>query len=238
MNGPYHTPLVICGITLTPKRVIALGIALLAVVGVVWFRDQLDLATLHRWANDLPGPAVFAAVVFLPLLAFPVSVMHAIAGAKFGLPVGVVLVGVSIALQICASYAIVHTFPNFFARRFDWLRRRLPPGTHRSLTLFALLLPGAPYVAQTYVLPVAGVPWRTAIRYSLPINLLRSIVGIVFGEWSKHMTSGRVAVFVVYTACLMLACGWAFRRLRAQLQNRQLEESDPTPDVPCGHAVR
>lgn len=169
-------PLAIHGYALTPRRIVAAVVVLAVVVAFVWFRDQLGLKNLHDHATEFNGFLVFAALVVLPLLAFPVSVMHAVAGAKFGLPLGITLVGISIVLQVLACYGIVHLFPKFFARRFARLRRKLPPGTHRSLTLFALLLPGAPYFAQNYVLPVAGVPFRVAFRYSLPINFGRSIV--------------------------------------------------------------
>jgi len=237
-TGLFWMPLAVRGYALTPRR-LAIALAVLAVVVAFgWFRDQLGLRNLHDHATEFDGFLVFAALVLLPLLAFPVSVMHAMAGAKFGLPLGIALVGVSIVLQVFACYGIVRLFPKFFARRFAWLRKKLPPGTHRSLTLFALLLPGAPYFAQNYVLPVAGVPFRVAFRYSLPINFCRSIVGVIFGEWSGNLTGGRMAVFAIYTAAITLACGLAFRRLRAQLQNPPAEESDPTQCEQCGHVAR
>lgn len=222
----------------TPRRII-LGLVVLAVVAaVIWFRDYLDLKTLHERANDLSAAWVLLALAVLPLFGFPVSVLHAVTGAKFGLPLGLCFVGLSIAFQLCASYAIVRLFPNFFARRFEWLRKRLPPATHRSLTLFTMLLPGAPYFAQNYTLPVAGVPFGIFFRYSFPLNFGRSIVGVIFGEWSGHMTPTRIAVFAGYTLGITLACGLAFRRLRAQLQSRPAGESDPMQPAQYGHAAR
>lgn len=223
---------------LTPRRLLSV-LAILAVIGAFfYFRDQLDLKRLHDHAHDFNAAAVLLALTFLPLLGFPVSVLHAIAGAKFGLGLGMVYVALSIAVQICLSYGIVRLAPNFFARRFDWLRKKLPPTTHRSLTLFTLLLPGAPYFAQNYVLAVTQVPFRIFFGYALPINCARSSIGVIFGEWSGHMTPGRIAVIVVYNVTIMLFCGLAFRRLRAQLQNRPPEENGPTQPARYGHAAR
>lgn len=201
---------------------LALIALLLAGAGIfLWFRGSQTLEALHAWAGGIDGGLLFAALTALPLLGFPVSVLHAATGAKFGLPLGLLLVGVSIVLQLAASYAIVRLAPEFFARRFDWLRRRLPPATHRSLTLFTMLLPGAPYFAQNYVLAVTGVPFGIFFTYSFPIHFGRSVVGVIFGEWSGDMTPARVALLVLYATTVTIACALAFRRLRAQLRSQR-----------------
>jgi uncharacterized membrane protein YdjX (TVP38/TMEM64 family) len=190
-------------------------LALLVIFGRTW------LAGLHDRAAELNGPALVAALTLLPLIGFPVSVLHALTGARFGWAVGMAIVAASIAVQMTASYAIVRLAPDFFARRFAWLRERLPPGTHRSLTLFTILLPGAPYFAQNYTLAVAGVPFRLFFSYAFPLNVGRSFIGLIFGEWSGNLTPGRMTFIAVYAAGIMLACGLAFRRLRAQLKSRR-----------------
>jgi uncharacterized membrane protein YdjX (TVP38/TMEM64 family) len=204
---------------LTPRGLTLLIAVTVALVAFLVFRDELGLADLHGRAHEFNAVAVLVALFALPLLGFPVSVMHAITGAKFGLPLGMAFVGLSIAFQLFASYGIVRLAPQFFAHRFAWLRRKLPPATHRSLTLFTLMLPGAPYFAQNYVLAICRVPFWTFFRFALPIAFCRSIIGVIFGEWSGHMTPGRITFFVIYTATITLICGLAFRRLRAQLRN-------------------
>ena len=190
-----------------PSRLIVIAAVVVAIAAVVWYKGGLDLEALHAWAEDMNGALVFLALTVLPLVGFPVSVLHAVAGAKFGLGLGLALVGLSIALQLFASYAI------------DWLRQRLPPATHRSLTLFTMVLPGAPYFAQNYVLAVVGVPFRIFFYYSFPIHFGRSVIGVIFGEWSDDLTPGRIAVFVIYSIVVTVVCGLAFRRLRTQLQS-------------------
>lgn len=203
----------------SPLKLVLL--ALLVAGGVAWWftRGRDDLQFLHGWALELPALGVFFALVFLPLVGFPVSILHAVTGARFGLGLGLALVGVSIAIQLVLSYAIVRLAPHYFARRFAWLRERLPPATHRSLTIFTMLLPGAPYVAQNYVLPVVNVPFVTYFWYGLILHFVRSIVGVIFGEWSGDMTPGRTAAFVVYSVLITVACALALRQLRARLRN-------------------
>jgi uncharacterized membrane protein YdjX (TVP38/TMEM64 family) len=92
----------------------------------------------------------------------------------------------------------------------------LPRAAHRSLTLFIMLLPGAPYFAQNYVLAGAGVPFRIYFGYAFSIHVARSLVGVIFGEWSGDLTPGRAAIFGAYMIGITLTCGLAFRRLRRQ----------------------
>jgi uncharacterized membrane protein YdjX (TVP38/TMEM64 family) len=202
-----------------PSRPVLITAAVVIVALLLWLRGGVKLQSLHAWAESMNGVAVFLALTVLPLVGFPVSVLHAVAGARFGMGLGMALVGVSIALQLIASYAIVRAAPEFFAKRFDWLRQKLPPTTHRTLTLFTMVLPGAPYFAQNYVLAVVGVPFPTYFLYGFLIHFARSLIGVVFGEWSGDMTPTRIAIFVVYGVCVTLVCGLAFRRLRDQLRN-------------------
>jgi len=223
---------------LSPRRIALLLAVALGLVAFIAFRDQLNLHNLHAHALELNPAVVLLALFTLPLVGFPVSVMHAVSGAKFGLPLGMTFVGLSIAFQLFASYGIVRLAPGFFATRFAWLRKKLPPATHRSLTLFTLLLPGAPYFAQNYTLALARVPFWLFFRFAFPIAFGRSLIGVVFGEWSQHMTPGRIAFFVIYTATIMLICGLAFRRLRAQLQNPRRAGNGRKRSARSGHAGR
>lgn len=212
-----------------PIRIALATVVVLAVIGWWWLRGRSDLRDLHAAALELPGVGVFLALVVLPLLGFPVSILHAAAGAKFGLVLGLVLVGVSIALQLAAAAGIVQLAPGFFERRFGWLRRRLPPATHRALTVFVKVLPGAPYVGQIYVLPLVKVPFGIYFGYGLPLHFARAIIGVVFGEWSGDMTGARAVAFVVYAVLITLVGAWAFRRLLVQLRSPPPAAGDRTP---------
>jgi uncharacterized membrane protein YdjX (TVP38/TMEM64 family) len=205
----------------TPARSFLFIGVVVATVALLWFFGRGHLAQLHDHAEEFNPALVILALFTLPLVGVPVSVLHAMTGAKFGLPIGMSLVAASIAFQLVASYWIVRAAPAFFKRRFAWLHDRLPKAAHRSLTLFVMLLPGAPYFAQNYVLAGAGIPFRMYFLYAFCIHVARSLIGVIFGEWSGDLTPGRAAVFVAYAAGITLACGLAFRRLRAQWHSQR-----------------
>ncbi len=215
-----------------PKRLwlkITLGIIVLAAIAAVY--SQIDVHRVHAFLQRWPGWAVFVAITALPLCGFPVTVLHVVAGMRWGPRLGILLVSISILLQLLASYGLVYLFRGRFERRFDYLRQRLPKGAHSAVTLFTLLLPGVPYFAKNYVLPIAGVPLRIYLLWAFPIHALRSAVAVVFGHESDQLTPWRIAGFVVYFAAVTLSCAWAFRRLRAEVANRPPAASDPKPSA-------
>lgn len=208
---------------------------LLAIIVIVFLLlallyRQIDVPALHDRAARINGPLVFILLTVLPLLGFPVSVLHAAAGVRFGLAWGFALVAASIFLQLLAAHQIVRLAPDFFARKLNALRRRLPNAAHQPLTIFTMLLPGAPYSAQIYVLPLVGVPLDVYLTWSLPINVARSIVGIAFGEFSDRFTPWTIAAFVLYGVTIMTLSAWSFQRLRKKLAVDPPPVADgPTP---------
>jgi uncharacterized membrane protein YdjX (TVP38/TMEM64 family) len=197
-------------------------IATIAVaVGVVaaLFHRVIDIDAVHAEADRLPAGVVFALLLILPLFGFPVSLLHVAAGIRFGVALGLAVVALSILLQLLASYAIVRRWRKYFerARWVAKLRRRLPHGAHASVSVFTVLLPGAPYSAINYVLPLLGVPLRTFLLCAFPIHTLRSTVTVTFGDQSDQLTAGRLAVLLVYALLIVGAMWWAYHRLQSRL---------------------
>jgi uncharacterized membrane protein YdjX (TVP38/TMEM64 family) len=209
-----------------PWRLIAGAVVALVLINVLY--GQIDLREMRAVAERLNGGLMFLALVILPLLGFPVSVLHVLAGIRWGAPLGVSLVIASILLQLLASYGLVQVFRSRFARRLEPLRQRIPEGAHGPVTLFTMLLPGVPYFAKNYVLPLIGVPLRTYLLWCFPVHSLRAAVAVIFGDQTDQLTPTRIVIFCAYGAVIGLTCAWAFRRLRAQLAGQPRVASDPT----------
>jgi uncharacterized membrane protein YdjX (TVP38/TMEM64 family) len=194
---------------------IIVGCAIPAVLG-----RSIDIGSLRRTAEGLDGIVVFGALVALPLGGFPATVMHVVAGARFGWGLGALLIGASILLQLLLSYWLVRLAPGFFKRRLEPVRGRIPRGAHSSVTLFTMLLPGVPYFVQNYVLAMIGVPLWTYLAVCLPIHWARSLVSLTFGHWIDDLTPMRIGGFLLYNLMIIVACSLAFRRLRARLKGQ------------------
>lgn len=212
---------------LRPRDRVLIGIGVLALLGIGLAWGRIDIDALHARAARLNGVAVFIAVTLLPMAGFPVSILHVVTGVRFGTGLGLAITTVSILIQLLASYALVKAAPDFFARLVEPLRKRLPEAAHTPLTQFTMLLPGAPYFAQNYVLPLVGVPLGTYLLWSYPLHVVRSIVGVIFGHESNNLTPGKIAGFAVYSIAIGLTCAWSFRRLQRRMKAPPPGENDP-----------
>ena len=202
----------------TRRRVVVLTAGVAALIALALLYRTIDVAALHQRAEGVNGVLVFALLTVLPLAGFPASVAHAVAGMRFGFGPGLALVSISLVLQLLASYALVKAKPKLFARHLKPLTERLPEGAHASVTQFTMLLPGVPFFAQIYALPLVGVPLGILLRWSLPIQIAKSAIGVVFGDMSDDLTPFRLVGFATYTVFVIVACAWAFRRLRERMQ--------------------
>jgi uncharacterized membrane protein YdjX (TVP38/TMEM64 family) len=202
---------------------VAIGLLILA--AILFLYSRVDIDRVHQWTEALDSWLVFLLIVVLPLVGFPVSVVHMLAGIRWGTAVGLQLVVISIALQLLASFALVHLFRPVFEKRLEKVRRKIPAGAHGPVCLFTMLLPGVPYFAKNYVLPLVGVPLRTYLLWCFPLHALRSSVGVMFGDASDELTPQRIAFFVVYGLTIAAACTWAFRRIR---EKAALQDSPAT----------
>jgi uncharacterized membrane protein YdjX (TVP38/TMEM64 family) len=177
---------------------------------------------LHRRAAEVNGAVAFAVLLVLPLVGFPVSLLHVAAGIRFGAVLGLVLVSCSIVLQLLASYAIVQLQRQYFehARWAKKIRARIPDGAHASVCVFTVLLPGVPFAAVNYVLPMVGVPLRTFIGCAWPLHTLRSTITVLLGDQSAHLTAARLAVLMGYALLIGVASWWTYRRLQSKFADR------------------
>ncbi len=194
-----------------------LGAMLVSAVILALVYSQVDMATVHAYADRMHGGVAFALLTVLPLFGFPASIIHVAAGIRFGVQLGLILVAVSIFLQLLASYGLVHLFRERFDKWLAGVRGRIPKGAHASICVLTVLLPGAPFAAVNYVLPTLGVPLRTYLLCCLPLHVLRSTVTVTLGGQSDRLTPARLAVLGCY-ALMILGASWlTYRRLRAQL---------------------
>lgn len=217
--------------TVTVRQWAMAALVVAALIIVAWLYRRIDLAAVHARAQRLNGGLVFGLITVLPLLGFPATVTQVAAGARFGMPLGLALVAVSIFLQLLISYGLVHLAREVFARRLHKVRRHLPEGADGPVTLFTVLLPGVPYFAKNYVIPVLGVPLRTFLLWAFPVHVAKSSIAIFFGDKSGDLTPGRIAFFVVYAIVITAACAWTFRRLRAQFRRPSSSADDRPGDA-------
>ena len=194
---------------------VALAGAVLAAAGMFWGR--LDLADLHARARALPALPVLAAIGVLPLAGFPVSWLHVMAGVRFGFAGGIGAVALTSVLHHVLGWALVRVLPGRWLARLEPWRRELQGAGHRDATLLCCLLPGMPYTAQLYLMPLLGTPFPLMFGLSSLLHTARAVVTILLGDLSDELTPGRLAALGGYYLVLFGLSALAVRRLRRVL---------------------
>ena len=188
----------------------------LIAVAIALLYDRIDVNHVLHVAQGIDPVLAFTLLVVLPVLGFPVSVLQVVAGVRFGTAQGLMLVTVAIVIQLLASFALVHLFRRPFARWLAPLTARVPQKAHGTMCLFTMLLPGVPYFAKNYALPLLGVPLRPYLAWCLPVHFAHAIVGVAIGGHGGDLTFGKILGVGIYGAAVVLVSWWMWRRLRSQ----------------------
>jgi uncharacterized membrane protein YdjX (TVP38/TMEM64 family) len=155
-----------------------------------WVRAREMAVGATEWVRGLGAGWFFAAFAVLPAVGFPVSVFAVGAGSIFGpvlgLPVVLAFSGLSMAVSMTISYGLAR----FVVR--PWVGRLLgflgygipvvPAGRHRVFVFLVRVTPGAPYVFQSLLLGLAGVPFGTYLAISWAVSTATVSLMIVFGD--------------------------------------------------------
>lgn len=191
--------------------VIGLGYLILA----IWDRDALV-----RWMNGASPVPFFLALAVLPAIGVPTTPFMVVAGATFGVVVGLIGTIIAFAINLCIGYAIAHSalrprLEKLFAR-FDY---KVPDFTKggRSAWRFALgikLTPALPTFAKMYVLAVTAVPFPIYFGVSLGISSLFAVAWIVLGDslLAHDLDHATLAAIAVVVLAVFAVVWWRKRR--------------------------
>jgi uncharacterized membrane protein YdjX (TVP38/TMEM64 family) len=190
-------------------------IGLIAIVGLVW---SFGLKNLHDRANQWNATLVILALLILPVLGAPVSVLFIVAGARFGPLGGLAVTAVSIAFHLVFSWWLAHgwlraPFDHLF-KKLGFERPKLRGSDHALLCSLVALVPGPPYAAKNYLLALSGAPFRTFFLASLPAHVFTASGGVLFGDFSGNLTPAKTAFLVVYVLLIIGLGRYGLHRLR------------------------
>jgi len=216
------TPLFeIAGWGVTKRHLIKVLIGLVVIAGLVVAYQHIDPAEFQETARQWPAPVIITAIVLLPMVGFPVSWLHLVAGLCFGFIGGLIVVLTTTLVHHFAGWVLVRVLPQRYFKRFEPWEEKLKGAGHRDATLLGGLVPGMPYVVHLYVLPIIGTPLVMLCSLGVGIHTARAFVTILLGDQSSDLTPGRIASLVVYYAVIFGLCAWALHRLQKRLKRRQ-----------------
>jgi uncharacterized membrane protein YdjX (TVP38/TMEM64 family) len=187
------------------------GLALL--LWVLWDRDAL--LTWMREARPLP---YFAVMCLVTTVGAPITPFFIVAGATFGVGLGLLGSGLALAGSLAVSYWLARgrLRPLLVSalRRFG---RELPDFGEAGknalrFTLTVKFAPGVPAFLKNYILATAGVPFGLYFGMSILITGAYGAALIVLGESMLEHDLGRALPTAVVVAAATLGLWWWVRR--------------------------
>ena len=194
------------------------GVALLLIWIYPWARN-LDFERIEELVAGWNGPLVFALMVLLPVFGFPISPLFAVAGARFGTGLGLVLAGCAIAINLFLIYWLTETsFRNPLER---WIRRRsrfrlprIPAEEQVQVTLLVALLPAISYTVKNYLLALSRIRFRIYFSVCVLVHTAKASLAILVGDLFDQLTPVKIGLLVLYSIILTALCHHIVSRLR------------------------
>lgn len=194
--------------------VLALLTGTILVAGLLYFLIQSGyLETIIASINkDLPPLVFILLLLIFPALGFPISIFLIVAGIKFGIGYGILLWLMILPIHstigfMAAKYLrpLLEKLLNFF---LDYTIPAIPKRNEAMFSFLFLAVPGLPYAAKNYLLPLAGVSFRYCIIMNCIVQGFLGTPFVILGKSGAEMDPTLFYVAVFGLALLFFLLRW------------------------------
>jgi len=200
------------------RRFRVFALCALLVLGLLgWLATLVDWLAVrdHLVALDLRW--LFLAMALLPLFGFPISVVYIVAGARFGMWWGGVLVAAVTTLHLFFSHAIgrwlLRKKIEHALERRGWRIPHLPRAADAEIAAFGALVPGVPYFIRNYLLALTDVRFVVYWLVCLPVYVGRSYLALMLGGLAARPTTRELVIGGTVEAVKLVVCALILRHL-------------------------
>jgi len=171
--------------------------------------------------NEDLHPGLFILLtVILPALGFPVSVFLVAAGLKFGIAWGFLLWVCILLLHTTIGYIAAHflrpLLVRFFKERMGYTIPSVPDNNQAMFSFLFLAVPGLPYAAKNYILPLAGVAFRYCVIMNCIVQSLIGLPFIILGRSGEKMDPTLFSLAIFAFAVLFVFLRWLKNRYQVE----------------------
>ena len=143
-------------------------------------------------------------MAFLPIFPIPLSPFYLIIGTIYG--VGFSLIATAVVIFINLSLA--HYLATGFLRpvidniisKYSFTIPKVYPTEYIKLSIALRIAPGIPYFLKNYLNSLAGVPLKSYLLISWPLEMLWALAFILLGESIFEGNFG----LTIYSICLVI----------------------------------
>lgn len=198
------------------KKLVAVALLLAALAAVAWcYRDHLDREAIVAFAESLSLPWFLAAVLFLPLIGFPITPLLVVMGIRFGFAGGMAVAAGATFLHNIAAFRLTHGWFRERLRRrlarFGYAIPNIDPKHQAWFTALFAAIHGPPYAAKLYLLALTDVPFRIYLWVGAPIYAFFCVIPVGAGSAVDALKPWVIYALVGMSVAL-LAAGFLLKR--------------------------
>lgn len=195
------------------------AIVLLVLAVAIW--NAWDHHAFIAWREDAGVLPFFLAMAIVPALGVPITPFFIVAGATFGVPIGLAGSAVALSANLLLCYWIARSgLRPWLGRLLARTRYSIPDFEKGDGALrFALLVklaPGVPIFIKHYLLGMAGVPFWIYFGVSGLITGIYAVAFVVLGESLLEHDLGNSAGALAVLGLVALAIYLIRRRFTAR----------------------
>jgi uncharacterized membrane protein YdjX (TVP38/TMEM64 family) len=202
----------------TLKRLaVVVGVICLAVV--VW--SVWDHQAFMKWLERARPIPFFSLLAVLPAFGLPIGPLFVLAGASFGVRIGIIGSLLALAANLAACYWLARRLRPWFDSFLRRFKVRLPEVAQRTrsparFVLTVKLAPGVPAFVKNYALGLTGAPFGIYFGLGMLITGVYAILLVVLGEsLLRHQLTRAIAAGVVVVGLGLFVWLGVRRRQRA-----------------------
>lgn len=192
----------------------------LVVIGIGWLvhahLDDLSREALMAYGRSLPPAGFIAAFLILPLLGFPISILLFLAGLRFGLGTGMVLVAGGMIFHHFAAYHLAQGgFREWVIQRLKRAGYTIPTikSKHRIwFTAVFAAIHGPPYMVKLYLLALTTIPFRIYCWVGAPVYIIFGLIPVSAGSAMVHLDAKWIYLFIGISFVLLFGAYYLQRR--------------------------
>lgn len=214
-SGPFNQDF---GNNMNPITKYRFHILLFALTAVVLFGiasayDRIDIPSVAARLNQQTNPLLFIAfMAVLPIVGFPINLFLLLSSIKLGMVYAILSWAIVLPLHVIAGYYLATRLRDYahklLIQRLGFQVPSIPVTGTARFSFFFFLIPGLPYAAKNYLLPMAGVPFRYCVWMNIALQGAFGIPMIVLGQ-----SAAQKNIHLFYVALLILLIAYALLRL-------------------------
>lgn len=205
------------------------AIILFIVAAAAAFRYNLAQTIMTAINQNTPLPLFIALMLVLPFTGFPISVFFVMAGLKFGIITGLAITALTMPVHFTGSFFLARALRGPLNRLLSARNYRIPDIPAQREFGFCFLVAALPasYAVKNYLMPLAGVSFKSYFWISWPVQLALATPFVILGESAAHTNPAHLGAAILGFALLYLVIRRLEKRFGHAISPEQTEKKTP-----------